>query len=345
MTDTPFSAHGGERAHPPKLRMLASDSSIVLRHGEERFGDQFGARDAWVFESGGRYFMHYDAAGSTGWLAALATSDDGLTWSKRGPILELGGPGRPDSASASYGTTYFDHGRWHMFYLGTPNATPDELRTPSFPYQTLKAEAVAPTGPWTKRPDIVPFPVTAGTFYSETASPGAIVQRGDGYVMIFSASTSSNGRIWRTLGLARTKNLDASWVVEEEPLLPLTEQIENSSLYFEESIGMWFLFTNHITEAEGLSPEPPQNSAEYTDAVWVYWARDLESFTSADKAVVVEADTSGWSPRVIGLPSVLPIGGRLAVYYDGSTGDSIGHGRRDVGVAWLDLPLAVPRVD
>lgn len=83
MAYTLFFAHRDERAHPPKLWMLASDSSIVLRHGEERFGDQFGARDAWVFESGGEYCMHYDAAGSTGWLAALATSDDGLTWCRR----------------------------------------------------------------------------------------------------------------------------------------------------------------------------------------------------------------------------------------------------------------------
>ena len=49
--------------------------------------------------------MHYDGAGTTGWLACLAVSDDLVHWTKKGPVLDLGRAGADDSASASYGIT------------------------------------------------------------------------------------------------------------------------------------------------------------------------------------------------------------------------------------------------
>ena len=52
--------------------------------------------------------------------------------------------------------------------------------------------------------------------------------------------------------------------------MPPEEQIENSSLYFEPANQTWFLFTNHIG-LEGL---------EYTDAVWVYWTKDLNRWNA-----------------------------------------------------------------
>lgn len=315
----------------------------MLRHGEVAFQDQYGARDVWVFPHEGLFLMHYDAAGDQGWRAALATSHDGIQWQKQGPILDLGGPAESDSASASYGTTYFDGERWHMFYLGTPNATNDVLKTPSFPYATLKAWARKPTGPWIKQREVKPIATSPGTWYSHTASPGQIVATSSGYVMLFSAATvSDDGQILRTLGVARTDSLDAPWTVDAEPMLPLTEQVENASLYYEPVNDTWFLFTNHIARDPDQLPIPPQLSNEYTDAVWVYWAPDPTEFVTEQRAVVVDARSSGWSPTVIGLPSVLVIGRRLALYYDGATGATIGHGGRDVAVTWLDLPLSPP---
>jgi hypothetical protein len=43
------------------------------------------------------------------------------------------------------------------------------------------------------------------------------------------------------------------------------------------------------------------------------------------------------------MPSVIAVGNRLAVFYDAPGGDSKSHMKRDLGVAWLDLPLAPPR--
>ena len=325
---------------------VASNSSLrayvskhVLIHGDDVYGDQLGARDVWVWRYNNMFFMHYDAAGRDGWLAALATSKDGISWEKHGPVLSLGEEGEVDSASASYGTNFFDGENWHMFYLGTPNAAPDGYLTPSFPYSTMKAIAPSPYGPWRKQREVIPFSPVDGSWYDETASPGQVFFFDNSYYMLFSAATTVDGQILRTLGLARTPDLNASWVVDKNPVLPLSEQSENSSLYIEEENGLWFLFTNHVGKADDLPAVSPQGSSEYTDAVWVYWSDDPTKWNVENKAVVLEASDTHWSPRTVGLPSVLRIGNKLAIYFDGSTRDSIDHGLRDIGVAFLDLPL------
>ena len=322
-----------------KFRLNAVDCGVVLRHGNGPGQcDTLGARDVWVCEARGTYYMHYDAAGPKGWLAALATSKDLIRWQKKGPVLELGKAGENDSASASYGTTFYDGRTWHMFYLGTPHTSPAPDLVPAFPYLTMKARSNGPAGPWTKQKEVVPFQAKPGTYYSVTASPGQIVKQGDEYRMFFSAAVDHPTR--RTLSIARTKNLDGPWTPDPEPILPATEQVENSSLYFEATNKTWFLFTNHV----GI------DRFEYTDAVWVYWSKDLDRWDPAQKAVVLDRSNCAWSKHIIGLPSVVRVGDRLALFYDGN-GDAKmpagvkSHMNRDIGLAWLRLPLVPPTQD
>ena len=146
--------------------------------------------------------------------------------------------------------------------------------------------------------------------------------------MFFSASMK------RTIGIARTKDLDGSWTLDPAPIVPPKEQIENTSLYFEPSNQVWFLFTNHVgLEAGG---------GEYTDAVWVYWTKDLNTWDASNKAVVLDGKNCTWSSKCIGLPSVVKIDDRLAILYDAPGGESTSHMKRDIGLAWLDLPLVPP---
>jgi hypothetical protein len=319
------------------FRLEARDQGVVLRHGGgPDHGDDLGARDVWVWEDGGTYFMHYDGAGPRGWLACLATSRDLVHWTKHGPVLDLGLSGEDDSASASYGVTFFNGTDWDMFYLGTPHTSPAPELVPAFPYLTMKAQGPSPRGPWTKQRDVIPFRTKPGTYYSATASPGHVIRRGDEYLMFFSASTEQP--ILRTLGLARTRDLNGPWLIDPEPLLPPEEQVENTSLYHEESSETWFLFTNHVGLKDGL---------EYTDAVWVYWSRDLGHWDRTRKAVVLDGRTCTWSRHIIGLPSVVRVGNRLAILYDGNgaaemPGGAKSHMERDVGLAWLELPLIAP---
>ena len=320
------------------LRMEAQDYGVVLRHGGAPLEcDKYGARDVWIFEAGGKYYLHYDAAGPKGWLCALATSKDLIHWTKHGAVLDLGKPGSDDSQSASYGTTFFDGSAWQMFYMGTPHASPPPDRLPRFPYLTLKARSASPMGPWQKQPEVVPFRPQPGTYYSVTASPGYIVKYGGEYLQFFSAAVHEDGppkRIRRTIGIARSKDLDGTWSIDPQPIVPLDEQIENTSLYYEKAGKTWYLFTDHI----GI-----KNGYEYTDAIWVYWSQDLNEWDTAKKAVVLDSRNCKWSPYVVGLPSVIKVGNRLALFYDGLEGDQISHMGRDVGLAFLPLPLQAPK--
>lgn len=49
-----------------------------------------------------------------------------------------------------------------------------------------------------------------------------------------------------------------------------------------------------------------------------------------------------WSSSCIGMPSVIRVKDRLAVLYDAPGGNSVDHMRRDIGLAWLKLPLISP---
>ena len=84
------------------------------------------------------------------------------------------------------------------------------------------------------------------------------------------------------------------------------------------------------------------SSSDYTDAIWVYWSKDLNHWDPANKAVVLDARNCMWSKGAIGLPSVIRYGDRLAIFYDGAGGHSTSHMRRSIGLAWLKLPLTPP---
>jgi len=198
----------------------------------------------------------------------------------------------------------------------------------------MKAKGSSPAGPWIKQKDVVPFRTKPETYYSMTASPGQVIKNGDEYLQFFSATTEKAGNpsVQRTLGIARTKNLDGEWTIDPQPMVPIEEQIENSTLYYEKSNKTWFLFTNHIGIDQG----------EYTDAIWVYWSKDLNKWNAKNKAVVLDGQNCTWSKKCIGLPSVVQVENKLALFYDAPGGESTNHMKRHVGLAWLERPLSVP---
>jgi hypothetical protein len=79
----------------------------------------------------------------------------------------------------------------------------------------------------------------------------------------------------------------------------------------------------------------------------VYWTKDLKKWNPENKAVVLDSVNCNWSKKIIGLPSVIKVGKRLALFYDGNDAPEIprgnkSHMRRHIGLAWLDLPLLPP---
>ncbi len=319
-----------------QMRLDAQDQGVVLPYGDgpDRC-DYLGARDMWVYEADGRYHLLYDGAGPRGWRCCHAVSSDLVHWERRGAVLELGEPGRPDSAYAGYGATTFRDGLWHLYYVGCQQTTPAPDHIPIMPYLNLKAESQSPYGPWRKRYDLTPFKPEPGTYYADACNPGHIVEIGGEYAMFFSAAVTGTQDTKRTLGLARTRDLNAPWHPDPEPIVPLHEQVENAAVYHEPENGTWFVFTNHVGMTE---------LGEYRDAVWVYWTTDINGWDPANKAVVIDGDNCTWSKRSIGMAAVAQYGSRLGVLYDGPGGDSIDNVRNSIGLAWLDLPLVPPEV-
>ena len=243
----------------PSLRMDARDEGVVLRHGDGPAQcDINGIREASIVEHDGTFHLYYDGCGPDGWLACLATSLDLKTWTKKGAQLSLGAAGEDDAGTATSPWMICEGDAWHMFYVGCKTSTPAPDRIPAMPYVTLKARAASPAGPWVKQKDVTPFRPQPGTYNSDTASPGFIVKKGEDYLMYYSAATVGPP-VKRTLALARTRDLNGPWRLDPAPILPLDEQIENSSLYFEPANQTWFLFTNHV----GIHP----SGEEFTDAI------------------------------------------------------------------------------
>jgi len=337
-----------------RLNLLAEDQGPVLPHGEGPGDcDRRGAREAILFREKGTYQLIYDGAGPGGWLACRASSSDLIEWHRHGPVLNLGAVGAGDEATASSPWGIHDGKGWHFFYLGSPNATAAPDFVPSFPYRTMKARARSIDAVWEKQYEVVPFRPGAADWCRLTASPGCIFERDGRFHQFVSGSSPTGGfdghdsvnlpggSVRRTLGLAHTDDLDGPWEVSPEPILPPEEQIENSSLYHEPENGLWFLFTNHV----GCAEDGQGGIFDYTDAVWVYWSDDPLRWCAERKAIVLDGRNCGWSSRCIGMPSVLPVGGRLALLYDAPGGDSTSHVGRDIGLAWLQLPLRPPVTD
>jgi hypothetical protein len=87
------------------------------------------------------------------------------------------------------------------------------------------------------------------------------------------------------------------------------------------------LLTQRLARLEGKVEHGPvlraglRDGLEYTDAIWVYWTTNLARWDPAHKAVVLDSRNCKWSPHIIGLPSVLPVGRRLAIFYDGNAAE------------------------
>ena len=77
-------------------------------------------------------------------------------------------------------------------------------------------------------------------------------------------------------------------------------------------------------------------------AVATYELENIAVLKSPPYLAIAGENLSPWSKRVIGLPSVVRFGSRLALFYDGVEGEGTSHMKRDIGVAWLRLPLMVP---
>ena len=353
---------------PGILRLNAVDQGIVLSPdpvgGAVYTYDGGGIREAIINKVNDSYYMFYDGAGPNGglWRACLATSTDLVHWTKLGAMLKPGIEEHPSSSNVEYKDwtsatspwVYNDNGLWYMYYLGSDT---ENDGIPGFGYNTLLAKSSSISGPWTKlnsetgKSKYVSFITKPNTWLNLTTSPGHVMQNpkwsGEGdmvnkkYLQFISGSGNGDGTVRRSIGIARTNDLGTAdaynalnpnfWSIDANPIVPATEDIENSSIYYEPANGYYFLFTNHIF-----------NNA-YTNAVWVYWTKDIDHWNVNDKAVVVDINNNSWAKGAIGMPTVVQKdSSTLALVFDGCVGTSTSHLNREIGLVYLSLPLQIP---
>jgi len=102
-----------------------------------------------------------------------------------------------------------------------------------------------------------------GTYYSVTASPGYVVKYSGEYLQFFSAAVHEDGppkRIRRTISIARTKDLNGPWSIDLQPIVPLEEQIENTSLYYEKPARLGTSLPTILESRTGMSTRMPCGS-------------------------------------------------------------------------------------
>jgi len=353
---------------PGILRFNTVDKGIVLRPdltgGATYTVDGGGVREAIINKVNDTYYMFYDGAGPNGglWRACLGKSPDLVHWTKLGAMLNPGREEHPSSSNVEYKDwtsatspwVYNDNGQWYMYYLGSDT---ENNGIPGFGYNTLLAKSSSISGPWTKtnsetgKSNYVSFVTKPGTWLNLTTSPGHVMQNpkwtgvGDGinkkYIMFLSGSGNGDGTVRRSIGIARTNDLNTAdaynatnpnfWSIDANPIVPATEDIENSSIYYEPTNGYYFLFTNHIF-----------NNA-FTNAIWVYWTKDIDHWNVNDKAVVVDINNNSWAKGAIGMPTVVAKDSSiLALVFDGCVGTSSSHLNREIGLVYLSLPLQIP---
>ena len=134
---------------------------MVLRDGDgPEECDQLGARDAWVFEADGTYYMHYDAAGPEGWLLSSRsawTSSPGrrkvLCWTSANRVKTTRRPPRMAlPISTAHGGTCS---------ISVRRTCRRAESGPVFPLSHDEGHWLPPAGPWIKQPEVVPVPLHA----------------------------------------------------------------------------------------------------------------------------------------------------------------------------------------
>ena len=160
------------------LRMTIDDEGMVMPCGTGPDScDTYGAREAVVVEHEGvYYFLRHDSAGKDGWLSCLATMRPAPLGEARIAIDPRRSVGRPDSGFVAL----VGERRREMAYVlrGHPPCTPLLIKSGYLLYADPDGRGRSSwPGPRRKRYDIIPFTNEAGTYYSDTASPGDVVEQ------------------------------------------------------------------------------------------------------------------------------------------------------------------------
>ena len=116
-------------------------AGAVLGLGAAGARDAKGAAHPCVLKIAGTYRMWYEGYDGTAWRIMLATSPDGINWTKQGVALDLGASGAKDGQGLANPMVISRNGKYELWYQGKGATAPN--------YRVLRATSPDATT-WTK---------------------------------------------------------------------------------------------------------------------------------------------------------------------------------------------------
>ncbi|MBE7560999.1 hypothetical protein HS125_19435 [bacterium] len=306
------------------LRFVEYPGNPVLLRGPDGTPDDTAAGRPCVIRVGNELRMYYMAHGGT--LASIqirhATSEDGITWNKvAGPPLLAGDGSGFDALYVTDPTVVVDNGQYHMWFVG---ADVNANMTFGHVYSTDGIQ-------WTTREQVLNRGVP-GAFDNFTMNDPCVIKVGGVFHMWYDGrngpTSIGNPTNFLRVGYATSTN-GINWQKRGVVLSPGTPG----------SFDEWSVYGPEVRYDAGLFEMyyTAQNYAAVTQ-IGVAVSLDGENWTKVGMALTHGA-AGTWNAFASNFPSVLDTPGGLMMWF---SGDAVGQGRTDIGLAQLDGRLVHP---
>jgi predicted GH43/DUF377 family glycosyl hydrolase len=156
----------------------------ILNDGPSSSWDEKQVSRFWIIHNGFEYMMWYTGLdASDKWKIGLATSADGLSWTKYGgnPVLSVGGAGSWESGNVGRPTVTYNGTEYKMFYQGLATINPkigvatsnDGINWNKYPHNPVLGQGAA--GKWDERgvncPNLIYDGVSYKLWFSGVTNP------------------------------------------------------------------------------------------------------------------------------------------------------------------------------
>ena len=272
----------------------------VVSKGTSGAWDDEAVYEPCILFAKGKWHMYYVGYSGSEYAIGLATSPDGLTWSKyaSNPVLSKGSSGAPDVTEVRDPFVLYEDGTFKMWYTGVNSATP------SICYAT------SATGTsWTKYASnpVITKP-TSGWGSSVIGDP-CVIRVDTSYYMYLSGASTANEEL---VGFASSTNGIAWTLSSSNPIIQKapsgefgTQEIKDVAVFRDgATFGMYFSGRDSAIGQYKLGFAWSSNG--------VKWARSPR--------IELDLSGSGWDSNQIQSPSVAWADDCLLMCYEGDAG-------------------------
>lgn len=282
--------------------------------------DDFQISSPSVIKAGGNFLLYYEGEDSATHTRkiGLATSTDGIAWTKSSPnpILSPGPAGSWDSFEVRYPTVHFDGTTFRMWYWG--KSSPDSTSSQSAAMIGLATSSDGVT--WTKQAN----PVFGTAYGGSGYIPGAVIQNAGGFVMWYGSPFGDIGRATSTDGITWT---DTGIVQSVSSLVSTLHGTQPSVVLDGSTYRMWFKKINNLGAGILGGPSVRNANIGYASSTdGVNWSPYTQSPSVCffcilpDDPIIpvlVMGPAGAWDRPGVGQPSVIKDGTTFKMWYTG----------------------------